>query len=131
MILHGVKSDCNPNTVFAAIRKHRRKIPYLYAWLADLPRLCHGAATWALIFAVLARTQTNGWTPHLEKEWLATVCRVDRRSLDREIGYLESSRMADVKHSWGAVSIRLCFKRWPKLPDRVPVPRVVEISKSA
>jgi hypothetical protein len=131
MLADGIKRTCNPNAVLQTIRKSKRRIPCLYAWLADLPRLCPGAGCWALVLAAAARSGPGGWTPELEKEWLLAVCRGERRSLDRDINYLESSGMTEVKHSCGAVSIRLCFKRWPKLPDYAPAPRVVQISRLA
>lgn len=126
-----LKPTCDPDIVFQTIRKSKRLFPCPYAWLADLPRLCAGASCWALVLTVAARSPLGGWTPEFDKEWLTAVCRVDRRSLDRDIRYLESSGMAELKSGWGSVSIRLRFKRWPKLPDYQPASRIGPIRKSA
>ena len=141
------KPACNPDTVFDSLRArsdyHRMTgyVPWFVAWLADLPRLVPGGSCWALIFAVLTeslgRPRDKGepmpeWTKDLDKDWLAMVCRTDKRTVDRDLAYLESSGMAQVRHTIrGAVSIRLMFRDWPTLPDYQPQERAGSSGGSA
>ena len=141
------KPACNPDTVFDSLRArsdYQRMtgyVPWFVAWLADLPRLVPGGSCWALIFAVLTeslgRPRDKGepmpeWTKDLDKDWLAMVCRTDKRTVDRDLAYLESSGMAQVRHTIrGAVSIRLMFRDWPTLPDYQPQERAGSSGGSA
>jgi len=106
--------------------------PFYHAFLADLPRLCSGASCWALVMTALmeslGRARDKGeaapeWTKDLDKQWLSTVCHTDKRTVDRDLKYLEASGMAQVRHTIrGMVCIRLCFRDWPNLPDYQPPP---------
>jgi hypothetical protein len=68
--------------------------------------------------------QSSEWSPDLDKATLALECCTDKRTIDRDIKYLESSGMAQVRHSIrGTVSIRLMYRDWQKLPDYAPPDR--------
>jgi len=136
------KSACNPDTVSETLRAKSNYAhgtgyaPFYHAFLADLPRLCSGASCWALVMAALTeslgRARDKGeaapeWTKDLDKQWLSTVCHTDKRTVDRDLKYLEASGMAQVRHTIrGMVCIRLCFRDWPKLPDYEPSPKKSE-----
>lgn len=127
------KSACNSDTVSETLRAKSNYAhgtgyaPFYHAFLADLPRLCSGASCWALVMVALAeslgRARDKGeaapeWTKDLDKQWLSTVCHTDKRTVDRDLKYLEASGMAQVRHTIrGMVCIRLCFRDWPNLPD--------------
>jgi len=127
------KPACNPDTVSETLRAKSNYAhgtgyaPFYHAFLADLPRLCSGASCWALVMVSLAeslgRARDKGeaapeWTKDLDKQWLSTVCHTDKRTVDRDLKYLEASGMAQVRHTIrGMVCIRLCFRDWPNLPD--------------
>ena len=127
------KPACNPDTVSETLRAKSNYThgtgyaPFYHAFLADLPRLCSGASCWALVMVALAeslgRARDKGeaapeWTKDLDKQWLSTVCHTDKRTVDRDLRYLEASGMAQVRHTIrGMVCIRLCFRDWPNLPD--------------
>jgi hypothetical protein len=76
----------------------------------------------------LGRARNKGeaapeWTKDLDKHWLAAVCHTDKRTVDRDLKYLESSGMAQLRHTIrNMVCIRLCFRDWPNLPDYQPPP---------
>jgi hypothetical protein len=58
------------------------------------------------------------WTQDLDKHWLAAVCHSDKRTVDRDLAYLETSGMAQIRHTIrNMICIRLCFRDWPNLPD--------------
>jgi hypothetical protein len=132
----GRKPTCNPDTVSETLRAKSDYThgtgyaPFYHAFLADLPRLCSGASCWALVLAVLmeslGRARNKGeaapeWTKDLDKQWLTTVCHTDKRTVDRDLKYLEASGMAQVRHTIrGMVCIRLCYRDWPGLPDYEP-----------
>ena len=107
--------------------------PFFHAWFADLPRLCCGMSCTFLVLLCakesLGRPRDKGqpmaeWTLDLDKGWLATVCRTDRRSVDRDLRYLEKSGMAQIRHTIrGTVAVRLLFRDWSKLPDYSPEER--------
>lgn len=129
----------SPDTVLITLRSGTNYdrmsgyAPFFRAWLAELPRLCPGASCWALVMTVasesLGRPRDKGepmpeWTGDLDRDWLASVCRTDRRTVDRDLKYLESSGMAQMRHTIrGAVGVRLCFRDWPNLPDYKPSDR--------
>jgi len=133
------KAAVESNTVFESLRarsnldKLTGYSPFFHAWIADLPRLCSGASCWALVMTCLmeslGRPRDKGepmpeWTGDLDKSWLATVCRTDRRTVDRDLKYLESSGIAQVRHTiQKTVAVRLCFRDWPGLPDYKPPDR--------
>ena len=132
------KPACNPESVSESLRarsdyaRGAGYAPFYHAFLADLPRLCSGASCWALVMTALmeslGRARDKGeaapeWTKDLDKQWLSTVCHTDKRTVDRDLKYLEASGMAQVRHTIrGMVCIRLCFRDWPKLPDYQPPP---------
>ena len=132
------KPACNPNTVSESLRAksdiaHEKGFaPFYHAFLADLPRLCPGGSCWALVMTALSeslgRARNKGeaapeWTKDLDKHWLAAVCHSDKRTVDRDLTYLESSGMAQIRHTIrNTVCIRLCFRDWPNLPDYEPPP---------
>lgn len=109
---------------------------FYHAWRAELPRLCSGLSCRSLIDAVSseiniqaakakkAGCQLSEWSPDLDKQELALECCSDKRTVDRDIKYLESSGMAQVRHSIrGTVSIRLMYRDWRNLPDYAPPDR--------
>ena len=136
------KPACNPESVSESLRaksdyaRGAGYAPFYHAFLADLPRLCSGASCWALVMTALmeslGRARDKGeaapeWTKDLDKQWLSTVCHTDKRTVDRDLKYLEASGMAQVRHTIrGMVCIRLCFRDWPKLPDYEPPPKKSE-----
>jgi hypothetical protein len=127
------KPACNPDTVSETLRAKSNYAhgtgyaPFYHAFLADLPRLCSGSSCWALVMTALSeslgRARDKGeaapeWTKDLDKQWLSAVCHTDKRTVDRDLKYLEASGMAQVRHTIrGMVCIRLCFRDWPNLPD--------------
>ena len=109
---------------------------FYHAWRAELPRLCPGLSCRSLIDAVSSEIniqaakakksgkQSSEWSPDLDKAALALECCTDKRTVDRDIKYLESSGMAQVRHSIrGTVSIRLMYRDWQNLPDYAPPDR--------
>lgn len=109
---------------------------FYHAWRAELPRLCPGLSCRSLIDAVSSEIniqaakakksgkQSSEWSPDLDKAALALECCTDKRTVDRDIKYLESSGMAKVRHSIrGTVSIRLMYRDWQNLPDYAPPER--------
>ena len=109
---------------------------FYHAWRAELPRLCPGLSCRSLIDAVSSEIniqaakakksgkQSSDWSPDLDKAALALECCTDKRTVDRDIKYLESSGMAQVRHSIrGTVSIRLMYRDWQNLPDYAPPDR--------
>jgi hypothetical protein len=109
---------------------------FYHAWRAELPRLCPGLSCRSLIDAVSSEIniqaakakksgkQSSEWSPDLDKPALALECCTDKRTVDRDIKYLESSGMAQVRHSIrGTVSIRLMYRDWQNLPDYAPPDR--------
>lgn len=109
---------------------------FYHTWRAELPRLCCGFSCRSLIDAVISEVniqaarfkkagkEPSEWSPDLDKQELALECCTDKRTVDRDIKYLEISGMAQVRHSIrGTVSIRLMYRDWPNLPDYSPPDR--------
>jgi hypothetical protein len=109
---------------------------FYHAWRAELPRLCPGLSCRSLIDAISSEVniqaakakksgkQPSEWSPDLDKPALALECCTDKRTVDRDIKYLEVSGMAQVRHSIrGTVSVRLMYRDWQNLPDYKPEDR--------
>ena len=133
------KPVCEPDSVLETLRsrsnleKSTGYAPFFHAWMAELPRLCSGASCWALVLTCnmqsLGRPRNAGepmaeWTEDLDKDWLAAVYRTDKRTVDRDLKYLESSKMAQVRRTIrGTVAVKLCYRDWRNLPDYAPPDR--------